>query len=94
MSALLGLGIGIIMERAWVQFRVDGSWWRRTIRYLVGLMVVIFFYLGPRLLLPEQLGEGMEVALRFARYALLGLVVAFLSPWIFVRLRLADRQRI
>ncbi len=91
MSALFGLGVGIVMERAWVRFRVEGVWWRRVIRYLVGLLVVAVFYVGPKLLLPEQSGYGLETLARFARYALLGWVVAFLAPWIFVRMRLADQ---
>jgi undecaprenyl-diphosphatase len=93
MSALFGLGIGVIMERAWVQFRVEAVWWRRTIRYLAGLVVVAMCYLGPKMLLPEQLGHGMETILLFSRYALLGWVVAFLGPWIFVQVRLADREQ-
>ncbi len=91
MSALLGLGVGIVMERAWVRFRVEGVWWRRGIRYVAGLLVVAVFYLGPKMLLPEHLGYGLETLSRFARYALLGWAVAFLAPWIFVRLRLADQ---
>ena len=91
MSALLGLGVGIIMERARVRFQVEGTWWRRTIRYLVGLLVVAVFYVGPKLLIPEQVDHSSGTILHFARYALLGWVVAFLGPWIFVRLRLADQ---
>jgi hypothetical protein len=92
MSALIGLGIGVIMERAWVRFRVDGIWWLRLVRYLIGLLVIIPFYLGPALLIPGQLPPGQDAALRFVRYALLGWVVAFLCPWLFVRLRLAQQS--
>lgn len=92
MSALIGLGIGVIMERAWVRFRVDGIWWLRLVRYLIGLLVIIPFYLGPALLIPEHLPPGQGAALRFVRYALLGWVVAFLGPWLFVRLRLAHES--
>jgi undecaprenyl-diphosphatase len=93
MSALLGLGVGVVMERAWVRFRVEGTWWRRIVRYLMGLLLVILFYVGPELLTPEQLPYRLEAGLRFARYALLGWVVAFLGPWLFVRLRLAEQAR-
>jgi membrane-associated phospholipid phosphatase len=92
MSALVGLGIGAIMERAWVRFRVDGVWWRRGFRFLVGLFVAGVFYLVPKLVLPHNLPYGVEVTLRVVRYAVLGWVVAFLVPWIFVQLRLAERE--
>lgn len=91
-STLLGLSLGLVMERAWVRFRVDGPVGRRALRLLAGLLVVIVLYVGPQLVLPEEMARGPEAALRFLRYALLGWAVAFLCPWIFVRLRLADQE--
>jgi membrane-associated phospholipid phosphatase len=92
MSALAGFGAGLIMEQAWVRFRVDGEWWRRGLRFLVGLVVVVVFYFGPRLILPEGMAYGLEALLRFVRYALVGWAVAFLCPWLFIRLRLAEKE--
>lgn len=92
MSALIGVGIGVIMERSWVRFRVDGVWWRRGLRLIVGLLIAGVFYLGPKLMLPHNLPYGLEVTLRIVRYAVLGWVMAFLAPWIFVRLRLAEQE--
>ncbi len=91
-STLLGLSLGLVMERAWVRFRVDGAAGRRALRLLVGLFIVIVLYLGPQLLLPEEMAYGPESALRFLRYALLGWAVTFLCPWIFVQLKLADQE--
>ncbi len=91
MSAAAGVGLGLVMERSLVQFRVDGAWWRRVLRFLAGLLLTGSVYLGPKLLLSEELSYGLAVTLRFVRYALLGWVVTFLCPWLFVRLRLADR---
>jgi len=92
MSALVGLGIGVVMERARVRFRVAGEWWRRGLRLLVGLALVVACYVGPRLLIPQDLPHLAEVGLRFVRYALLGWVVAFLAPLLFVRVGLAQRE--
>lgn len=90
MSALIGLGVGLVGERAWVRFRVDGEWWRRGLRFLVGIAVVAVFYAGPRLLLPEEMDYGAEMAVRFVRYALTGCSVSLVAPWLFVKLRLAE----
>jgi len=92
MSALVGMGVGVIMERRWVRFRVDGEWWRRGLRFLVGVVMVGIVYAGPKLFLPDQMAYGLEAAIRFVRMVLLGWVVAFLGPWLFVRLRLAERE--
>lgn len=91
MSTLAGLGIGVIMERKWVGFEVWGLWWKRGLRYLLGLVIVLPFYVGLKLLVPEGMAHGPDVLLRFGRYALLGWAAAFLCPWIFVRLRLAEQ---
>jgi membrane-associated phospholipid phosphatase len=91
MAALAGFGVGLIMERGSVRFQVEGEWWRKGLRYLVGIVIVGLFYAGPKLILPEGLAYGLETVLRFVRYALLGWSVTFLSPWLFVRLRLATQ---
>jgi membrane-associated phospholipid phosphatase len=92
MAALTGFGLGLIMERAWVRFTVEGAWWRRILRFLLGLVVVGVLYLGSRMIIPEALAYGLESLLRFVRYALVGWAGSFLAPWLFVRLRLAPRE--
>jgi undecaprenyl-diphosphatase len=92
MAALAGFGLGLIMERSRVRFRIEGEWWRRGLRFSLGLVTVAVFYLGPRLILPDEMAYGVEAALRFVRYALVGWAVAFLAPWLFVRLGLADQE--
>lgn len=92
MGALAGAGLGVIMERQTVRFSVAGAWWRRSLRFLVGIVVVALFYLGPSLILPEDMAYGLEAAIRFVRYALVGWAGAFLCPWLFVRLGLASQD--
>jgi membrane-associated phospholipid phosphatase len=91
-AALVGLGVGVIMERAWVRFQVGGAWWKRFLRYLLGIVIVAALWAGPKLLVPDGLSYGVEAAIRFVRYGLLGWAVAFLCPWLFVKLRLASRE--
>lgn len=92
-ASLMGLGIGVIMERAWVRFRADGAWGKRILRLVVGLVIVGILYVGPRLILPEEMPNGLEATVRLIRYAVLGWTVAFACPWLFVRLGLAERER-
>lgn len=92
MSAVLGFGVGLVLEDAWIRFSVGGEWWRRFVRLLVGLIVVGILYVGPKLVLPEGLPHSVDAAIRFVRYGLLGWAVAFFCPWLFVRLSLAKRE--
>jgi hypothetical protein len=92
MSALAGFGLGVIMERQTIRFSVAGAWWRRGLRFLVGLIIIALVYLGPSLIVPDDLAYGWEAIIRFVRYALVGWAVTFLGPWLFVRLGLADQE--
>lgn len=92
MSALAGFGLGVIMERQTIRFSVAGAWWRRGLRFLVGLIIVALVYLGPSLIMPDDLAYGLEAIIRFVRYALVGWTVTFLCPWLFVRLGLAGQE--
>jgi membrane-associated phospholipid phosphatase len=92
MGAMAGLGLGLVMERAWLRFSVEGEWWRRALRFVLGLIIVVVFYAGPKLILPEGLAHGQEAVLRFVRYSLVAWITIFACPWLFVRLRLAGRE--
>ena len=92
LGALAGFGLGLVMERKWVRFSAKGTWVRRVLRFLLGIVVAAVFYLGPRLLLPEEMSHGLESGARFVRYALVGWVVAFLCPWLFALLGLAEKE--
>ena len=91
-AALVGLGIGVIMERRWIRFRVDGALRQRITRYLLGAIIVATLWAGPKLLLPGGMAYRLEAAVRFVRYALLGWAVAFLCPWLFIKVHLASRE--
>jgi membrane-associated phospholipid phosphatase len=92
MSAMLGLGVGYAMEQAYVRFSVGGPWWRRALRFLLGMVITVVLYAGPSLVIPDGTPHGLESGLRLVRYALLGWALAFFCPWLFLRLRLASRE--
>ena len=86
------MGLGLIMERARVRFDAGGSLGRRLARLVLGLAIVVATYAVPKLLLPAEMPFPAEVVARFVRYVLLGWVVAFVCPWLFVKLGLAPRE--
>jgi membrane-associated phospholipid phosphatase len=86
---LLGAGLGSILESHAVHFRADGVWWRRLLRYLLGLVLVGAIYAAGSSI-PELNPWALDVAVRLARYALLAFIAIGIAPWLFVKLHLAD----
>ena len=89
-GTLLGLGIGFVLERRVVRFDSEGPLMQRSLRFLVGIVVLGALYAGLKTAF-----EGLEPALvfRFVRYSALGLWGALGAPWAFVKLQLAARTR-
>jgi membrane-associated phospholipid phosphatase len=83
-GALFGLGAGGALLFAWDGFSASGDWWRRILRYLVGVVGVAVIYFGLKAVFPD----GVQV-LRYLRYALATFWVAYLAPRTFVWMRLA-----
>jgi membrane-associated phospholipid phosphatase len=92
MGALAGFGVAYVMERKWVRFQVSGVWWKRGLRFPLGLAFVLLFYYVPKLVLPASMAYGLEALSWFVQYALVGWAVGFLGPYLFVRLRLAEQE--
>jgi membrane-associated phospholipid phosphatase len=87
-ATLFGLGAGAVLLHRWGKFSASGSLNARAARFALGLVGVVIIYFGLRMVLPVG-DDVLAQSLRFVRYALVGLWVAYLAPWIFVKLRLA-----
>ena len=83
-GALFGLGAGGALLFAWDGFSASGDWWRRILRYLVGVVGVAVIYFGLKAVFPDDVQ-----VLRYLRYALATFWVAYLAPRTFVWMRLA-----
>lgn len=88
-GVLMGMGGGFVLEGKWVGFDSGGDWIKRLLRFACGVVVVFALRLGLKAVF-EALQP--ELVFRFVRYALMGLWVSLGAPWVFVRLRLADRR--
>ena len=87
-ATLFGLGAGAVLLHRWGKFSASGTFNARAARFALGLVGVVIIYFGLRVILP--IGDDLLAqSLRFVRYALVGLWVAYLAPWVFVRLKLA-----
>jgi len=91
MGTILGMSIGFILEQEHIRFKVDGLWWKRVLRFILGMVLVAIFYVGLRVVFPEEVSHSVAIALRMVRYSLVGFSMAFLAPWLFVATSLAER---
>jgi len=89
-AMLMGASIGFALERRWVGFETDGTWEQRTLRLLLGGVVLFGLRLG---LKAAFSGLQPEPAFDFVRYALIGVWYGAGAPWAFVRLGLAQSTR-
>ena len=90
-GTLLGLGAGLALmaHPSGVRFDARGLWWKRVLRFVAGLIGVLFFWRGLDLVFPsDPFLVGM--AFRYVRYALTVFWVLYLAPWVFVKTRLAE----
>jgi uncharacterized membrane protein YGL010W len=75
-------------------FNAGGAVWKRILRFVLGLVGVLVFYLGLDLLfglIAPDAQTLLPFVLRYVRYTLVGAWVSFGAPWLFIRLKLADR---
>lgn len=96
MGALIGLGVGFVLEGQTLCFATEGRWWQRVLRGALGLVVVLAAYFGLSALFglfDESMGAAMEIAWRVLRYALLGFVGGWGAPWLFTLSGLAEKER-
>lgn len=88
-GALMGMGVGFVLERRWVRFDSGGSVWIRALRFLSGMGVLIVIRGGLGLI---ETAVNPEQVFRFARYLFLGLGGSLAAPWLFVSLGFAERE--
>ena len=89
-AVLMGVCTGFALERRFVRFSCRGIWWKRALRYLLGIVVLLGLWGGLKIGF-----SGLEPAagFRFIRYALVGLWGGVGAPWVFVKLKLAEEEK-
>lgn len=89
----LGLNIGFTIEMNAISFIVGGVWWKRLLRYLVGVGGALIVWQGLgilfRMIAPDDL-LWLALPLRFIRHLLLGLWISYYGPYLFIKLQLAE----
>ena len=95
MGAIIGLGIGFVLEGQTIHFSVSGSLPQRVWRAFVGFVSILILFLGLKLFFEtfdESVGAAMSIAWHVIRYALIGFLAAWGAPWLLVRFGMAKQE--
>jgi membrane-associated phospholipid phosphatase len=87
LGAFLGMGIGFVLETRYLGFDARGVWWKRLLRFALGIAVLMGLRSGLK-----SLFAGLEpvILFRLIRYVLMSFWVSCAAPWAFVKTKLAD----
>jgi membrane-associated phospholipid phosphatase len=86
---LLGYWLGVGIERRWIFFQKNRNWWRIIVSALIGVVILIVLRKGIQIVTATLEFERITVASIQAFIS--GVYMTALAPWIFQRLRLADK---
>ena len=87
-AAWLGIVIGVVVISRTIPLgRITSSPTKKIVRFIIGLIGVIVFWAGLRLIFPDNIPFVSE-SLRFIRYILVGFWIAAGAPYLFKRLNL------
>jgi membrane-associated phospholipid phosphatase len=90
-GTLFGLAAGVLLLPFLGGFDVKGVWWKRALRFLVGVVGVLILWRGVDMIFPS--GEYLVAYIfRYLRYALVGVWVTGFAPLVFVWLKLAMKN--
>ncbi|MFA5078500.1 MAG: hypothetical protein WC541_03340, partial [Dehalococcoidia bacterium] len=91
-GTLFGIAVGLVFARRYSWFNVQGTWWQRVLRFLIGFVVVLALYLGLKAAFPPD-DAACGGAFRFLRYTLIGFWIVLGAPWLFRLMRLAPASK-
>lgn len=89
---LLGFWLGVGIERSWIFFQKHCNLWRIIVSGLIGVILLIVLRKGIQIVTETLEIEGMTVACIKAFIS--GVYMTALAPWIFQRLKLADKDNL
>lgn len=88
-GVFLGLGWGLILIKQRGGFDPKGKFWKRVLRYILGIVGTLALWAGLKTIFPSG-EEFLPQALRLVRYTSIGFWVSAGGPLVFMRLNLMD----
>jgi membrane-associated phospholipid phosphatase len=95
---IAGTFFGLLAGLAWFYhqggFCTDGPIWKRILRFVVGVIGLLVFYVGLDVLfglIAPDVEAVLPYILRYIRYVIIGIWVSAGAPWFFIKLKLAKK---
>jgi membrane-associated phospholipid phosphatase len=94
-AVMAGFSSGIVLTLRFIPFSAKGKWWKRVLRSVIGIVILLALYIGLSTIFPgEEAGETQYYIFRFLRYGILGLWIGLGAPWLFSILHLLPKQEL
>ena len=90
-GVLFGGIAGAVFMFRYAAFEVNGVWWMKVARFVIGIVGVVIIYFGLDVLFALiAIDESLiGYILRYIRYGLVSFWGIFLAPWLFIKIGLA-----
>jgi membrane-associated phospholipid phosphatase len=90
-----GILFGMLVGYAWLMrsgsFKIQGSASQLVLRYILGIAGILAIRYGLKLIFPPETADFLGYTFRFVRYGLIGVWVAALAPFAFIKLKLSQK---
>lgn len=81
---LMGMLPGILLEHRFMKLTTGNTLFRQIAKVIIGITGILALYIGLKLWLPEMF------VFRVTRYAIIGIWISLIAPWVFVRMGLSE----
>lgn len=83
---LASLPLAFFLENKYIKFEAKTKWWKQLLKGIVGFAIVMIFKEGIKFIVPEGL------IFDSFRYFFVGIAAVYLSPLVFVKLKLSKSK--
>ena len=90
-GGFLGTGMGAVLSHGNGGFDVRGTWWKRVLRCLIGLSLVLLIYLAFQLIVPDGAQDLLYSIWEFGGFFCISFSAIFLIPYLLLRLNLLSK---
>lgn len=92
-GGFLGASLGTILVSRFGGHDVGGVWWKRVLRYIVGLICLLLLLVTLEAMSPDKEHAILYDSWRLVEHFLILFSVIFIIPLLFLRLKLANRAK-
>jgi membrane-associated phospholipid phosphatase len=89
-AIIFGIGAGFVLMRRYANFDARGPWLKRIARFVLGVVILLAIRFGLGAIFPHD-ASVVAMIFRYIRYVIMLLWAMWLAPWVFIKLKLAER---